>query len=82
VVLLPGLDLVKAGEGLHQQGCAELREPLAQADGILAVPDLRPARREDRAVVELLVHLHDRHPGAPVPSQDGMRDRRRAPPAR
>ncbi len=82
VILVRGLHLVEARDGLHQQLRAGLGEPLGQDGCVLAGANQDRARREHRSVVELLIHLHDRDAGLAVPRQDRVRHRRRAAPAR
>ena len=81
MILLLGLHDIQLRDRVDEQVGAERGEPLRELRRRLLHPDRRLLGGEDRAVVELLVHLHDRDAGALVAGQDRMHDGRRAAPA-
>ena len=79
MILLHSFDLVESCHGLQEQGRTDLGEPARQRRRVLVGFDGHRAGRENRAVVELLVHAHDRDASLAVAGEDGVRDRRRPP---
>src|SRR5712692_6190100 len=82
VVLRLGAHLVEMLECLHQHLGANPCEAASQLRGVLAYLDRRRTRGKHRTVVELFIHLHDRHPCLAVAGQDCASNGRRAPPPR
>ncbi len=78
MVLLDCLDLLEVRERFNQQRRAERGESRREADRILSRSDLRRTHRQDRAVVELLVHAHDRDARLGITGKNRGRDRGRA----
>src|SRR5207249_753920 len=82
VVLAHDPQLVEVFQRRDQQLGAHLGESGRQLDRVLALTDGGRSHREDRPVVELLIHLHDRHARLSVAGKDRVRHRRGAAPAR
>ena len=78
MVLLPGLDVIQPGDGLHQQVGAQSGQAHRQSRRILVRADLGLALGKDRTVVQLVVHAHDRDAGDAVSGQDCLLDGRSA----